>query len=59
MIAFGELTEEEKNFSRNLFSRYSKAKGKLQIKLNVSGKIEELDPISVEEIEKEMKKYQL
>lgn len=59
MIAFGELTEEEKNFSRKLFSRYSKAKGKLQIKLNVSGKIEELDPISVEEIEKEMKKYQL
>ncbi|RXZ69174.1 tRNA (5-methylaminomethyl-2-thiouridylate)-methyltransferase [Fusobacterium necrophorum] len=59
MLGFGELTEEEKNFSRKLFSRYSKVKGKEEIKLNVSGVVETLAPISVEAMEEEMKKYQL
>lgn len=59
MLGFGELTEEEKIFSRKLFSRYSKVKGKEEIKLNVSGVVETLAPISVEEMEEEMKKYQL
>lgn len=59
MLGFGELTEEEKNFSRKLFSRYSKVKGKEEIKLNVSGVVETLAPISVEAMEEDMKKYQL
>lgn len=59
MLAFGDLSEEEKKFARELFSRYSKVKGKEEIKLNVSGVIEILSPISVDRIELEMKKYQL
>lgn len=59
MLAFGELTEEEKAFAKKLFSRYSKVKGKEKIKMIVSGKIEELDAISLEEVEEKMKQYQL
>lgn len=59
MLAYGELNEEEKQFAKELFSRYSKVKGKSSIKLMVSGTVEELGPISLEKVEEEMKKYQL
>lgn len=59
MLAYGNLSEEEKQFSKELFSRYSKVKGKEAIKLMVSGTVEELASISFDKVEEEMKRYQL
>lgn len=59
MLAFGELSEEEKQFAKELFSRYSRVKGKSPIQLIVSGIIEDLEPIFFEKLEEQMKKYQL
>ncbi len=52
------LSEVEKEFSKKLFSRYSKIKGKEKITVNVCGKIEDVDVVDLEEFEKEIKKYQ-
>lgn len=59
MLAYGELSEEEEQFAKELFSRYSRAKGKTSIGLIVNGVVEELEAIHLEELEEQMKKYQL
>ncbi len=52
------LNEKEKEFTKKLFSRYSKVKGKEKIKVNVCGEIEEVDIVNLEEFEKEIELYQ-
>lgn len=58
MLSNCELTKEEINFAKKMFSRYSKVKGKEKIELNVCGKIEIVDAVDLEALEQEMKLYQ-
>lgn len=58
MLSNCELTKEEINLAKRMFSRYSKAKGKEKIELNVCGEIETVDVVDLESLEEEMKLYQ-
>lgn len=58
IIANTVLSDEEIDFAKKLFSRYSKAKGTEKIILNNSGKLEEVDVLDLEKLDEEIKKYQ-
>ena len=58
IIANTDLTEEEINFAKRLFSRYSKAKGNEKIIVNNSGNLEEVDILDLKKLDEEIKKYQ-
>ncbi|MGL4308663.1 7-cyano-7-deazaguanine synthase [Cetobacterium sp. SF1] len=57
ILGYGALSEEEILFGMELFSRYSKVKGKETIEILVNGEARELGPIDLEKIEENMKKY--
>ena len=53
-----KLTDEEIDFAKKLFSRYSKVKGNEKVILNNSGNLEEVDVVDLEKLDEEIKKYQ-
>ncbi|MDY5306642.1 tRNA (5-methylaminomethyl-2-thiouridylate)-methyltransferase [Fusobacterium gastrosuis] len=53
------LTGEEKEFAKKLFSTYSKVKGNERVNINICGIIEEIDIVDKEKFEKEKKLYQI
>ncbi|MBQ3437480.1 MAG: 7-cyano-7-deazaguanine synthase [Fusobacterium sp.] len=59
MLSNEELNEEEKEFAKQLFSRYSKVKGKEKIEVNVCGQIEEVEALDIEKFDKKREKYQI
>lgn len=58
LIANTDLSDEEIEFAKNLFSRYSKVKGNEKINLNNSGNIETVDVVDLKKLDEEIKKYQ-
>jgi len=58
LIANTDLSDEEIEFAKNLFSRYSKVKGNEKINLNNSGNIETVDIVDLKKLDEEIKKYQ-
>lgn len=59
MVAYGELDEDMIEFALELFSRYSKVKGKEEVVVSVNGKNIKVQPVDIEELEKKIKKYQV
>lgn len=59
MLSNVALNDEEKIFAKNLFSIYSKVKGKSKININICGEIEAILPVDLENFEKEKIKYQI
>ncbi|MDO4690333.1 MAG: 7-cyano-7-deazaguanine synthase [Fusobacterium sp.] len=59
MMSNVNLDEVERDFAKKLFSRYSKLKGKEKIKVNVCGKIEEVEILNIEKFDEEKNKYQI
>lgn len=57
ILGYGELSPEEIQFAKEIFSRYSKVKGKEKINLIVNGEIQEIDAVDVPKLEEEIKKY--
>lgn len=53
------LTREEKEFAKKLFSTYSKVKGNERVNINIGSIIEEIDIVDKEKFEKEKKLYQI
>jgi len=58
IIANTNLTDEEIDFAKKLFSRYSKVKGNEKVILNNSGNLEEIDVLDLKKLDEEIKKYQ-
>lgn len=54
-----ELNQSEKDFVKNLFSFYSKVKGKEKINIDICGNVEEILPVDLENFEEEKNKYQI
>ena len=59
ILGYGEFTEEDRKFAAELFSRYSKVKGKSEIEVRVNGEVVKTAPVDIEEIEKKIKEYQI
>ena len=59
MLGFGEFNEEDMNLVKELFSRYSKCKGKEEIEVRINGQISKVPVVDVEKVEEFMKKYQI
>ncbi|WP_297405787.1 7-cyano-7-deazaguanine synthase [uncultured Cetobacterium sp.] len=59
ILGYGDLTQEEKEFAINVFSRYSKYKGKEEIKLTVNNEDVILPPIDLDALSILIKKYQI
>ena len=58
MVANTILTDEETEFAKNLFSRYSKVKGKEKVKLILNGEEVEVDVVNLEKLDEKIKLYQ-
>lgn len=58
IIGYGELTEEDILFAKELFSRYSKEKGKSEIQLLCNGNIEQVAPVDLDALADKIKEYQ-
>ena len=59
ILGYGELSEDDRKFAMELFSRYSKEKGKEPVKMLVNGVIEEIGIINEEELNEKIKEYQI
>lgn len=59
ILGYGNFTEEEKQFALNLFSRYSKVKGKVEIEVRINGNIVKVPPVNIEEVEQKIKEFQI
>ena len=59
ILGVGEFSEDEKEFVKELFSRYSKDKGKNKITAIIDGEIAEIEAPNLVELEEKMKKYML
>ena len=59
MVGFGNLTQDEIDFSLNLFSRYSKGKGTTEITLLLNGKDVTIPAVNLENLNEKIKKYQI
>lgn len=59
MVAYGELDEDMIEFALDLFSRYSKVKGKEEVVVSVNEKNIKIQPVDLEKLEKKIKKYQV
>lgn len=59
MLSNVVLNDDEKEFAKKLFSRYSKVKGMERIKLNVCGEIQEIEALDIEKFDEERNKYQI
>lgn len=59
ILGYGNFSEEEKQFALNLFSKYSKVKGKVEIEVRINGNIVKVPPVNIEEVEKKIKESQI
>ncbi|MEF9932615.1 MAG: 7-cyano-7-deazaguanine synthase [Cetobacterium sp.] len=59
ILGYGDLNEEQIEFALNLFSRYSKVKGKETIPVFINGGTREVLPVDLEKLEEDIKKYQV
>ena len=59
VLGYGDLTEDEILFGKELFSRYSKSKGKTDTEMVVNGVIEEIGVLDEKYINEKIKKYQI
>lgn len=59
IIGFGNFSEEDENFALNLFSRYSKAKGKDKIELYFNDEVKSVDIVDLIKLEEKINKYQI
>lgn len=53
-----DLTNDEIDFSKKIFSRYSKKKGNEKIRANVCGKIIDIDIVDRKDLDEKIKEYQ-
>lgn len=58
IIGYGEITEEDQKFAMELFSRYSKGKGKEEIQLLLNGVITKVEPVDLEALAEKIEKFQ-
>ncbi|MEG2696846.1 MAG: 7-cyano-7-deazaguanine synthase [Cetobacterium sp.] len=59
MVAYGELSDEEIDFALNLFSRYSKAKGKEEITFLINGENVTIPAVDFDKLNEQIKLYQI
>ncbi len=59
ILGYGELSDEDRKFAMELFSRYSREKGKVPVKMLVNGVIEEIDTVNEEKLNEKIKEYQI
>lgn len=57
ILGYGELSEDQELFAKELFARYSKNKGKVTTSMMVNGEYQEIDVRDLEKLEEDMKKY--
>lgn len=57
ILGYGDLAEEEIKFGAELFSRYSKVKGKESVVLLINGESVELEPVDLDKLEENSQKY--
>ncbi|MDX8335815.1 MULTISPECIES: 7-cyano-7-deazaguanine synthase [Cetobacterium] len=59
MVGFGDLSQDEIEFSLNLFSRYSKVKGNSEITLLLNGNDKTIPAVDLEKLNEKIKQYQI
>ncbi|MEG2220129.1 MAG: 7-cyano-7-deazaguanine synthase [Cetobacterium sp.] len=59
MVAYGQLSDEEIDFALNLFSRYSKAKGKEEITFLINGENVTIPAVDFDKLNEQIKLYQI
>ncbi|MEG0301471.1 7-cyano-7-deazaguanine synthase [Cetobacterium sp.] len=59
MVAYGDLSDEEIDFALNLFSRYSKAKGKEEITFLINGENVTIPAVDFDKLNEQIKLYQI
>lgn len=59
ILGVGDFTDEEMDFVKELFSRYSKNKGREPIEVKINEEIFSVPVVNVSELEKKMKLYQV
>ena len=56
-MGYGDFTEDQITLAKNLFSRYSQAKGKKKIQIVMNEKIVEVEEADLEKLAEDIKKY--
>ncbi len=59
IVCYGNFSEEDRKFAKELFARYSKSKGKTETQMLVDDVIEEIGILDEKEINEKIKKYQI
>ncbi|WP_294654226.1 7-cyano-7-deazaguanine synthase [uncultured Fusobacterium sp.] len=59
ILGYGDFSDEDKKFVVELFSRYSKVKGKSEIEVRLNNQVVKVAPVDIEEIERKIKEYQV
>lgn len=59
ILGYGDLSQEEIEFAKNLFSRYCKLKGEKPIEIYLNEEPVDVDIIDKEKVEEQIKKYQI
>lgn len=59
IIGYGDLSDEEIKFAKDLFSRYCKYKGEQEIEIFFNDEVQKVGVINREELEENIKKYQI
>lgn len=59
IVGYGELSQEEIEFAKNLFSKYSKFKGDREVEILFNQELVKVPSIDQEKIEKQIKEYQI
>ncbi|UUV18811.1 7-cyano-7-deazaguanine synthase [Fusobacteria bacterium ZRK30] len=57
IVGYGDLTEDQITLAKNLFSRYSQAKGKKKIQIVMNEKIVDVEEADLEKLAEDIKKY--
>ncbi len=58
IVGYGDMSDEDVEFAKELFSRYSKCKGKETVHLLLNGEKVEVAPVDLEELAKKIVEYQ-
>jgi len=57
IVGYGDLNSDQIKLAQNLFSRYSRGKGKEKIQIVMNEKIVEVDKVDLEKLGEDIKKY--
>ena len=57
IVGIGDFTEDEENFTKELFARYSKAKGIGEIGMKYNGELIDIDNIDLKKLTEKIDKY--